>query len=131
MRRWVYVGIAIAVLLAVGGLAISKVFAQQAPPPGQGAPRMPMMPMMPMMGGGGTAMVASGNYVYVLWMGSIYVYQFDSKEKKLTQVTSAELPRPQMPTFGPGPGMPGGPAGGPQFAPQGGAQLPPAPPFGE
>lgn len=125
MRRWMVVGILVAVLLAVGVLAISKAFAQ--PPQSPAPPRQPgmFMPMMgmPMMGGG--SLVASGNYLYVLWAGSIYVYQFEPKEKKLTKITSVELPRPPMPQFVPPAGFPGGPAFGP---PPGGADFPPQPP---
>lgn len=125
MKRKVTICILVATALILGGLTISKVVAQPAQPPAQ--PRQPgmFMPMMgmPMMGGG--SLVASGNYIYVLWAGSIYVYQFDTKEKKLTQVTSVELPRPQMPQFAPPAGFPGGPQFGP---PAGGAFFPPQPP---
>lgn len=125
MKRRIMLCILGAAVLAIGVLAISHALAQPAQPPSP--PRQPgmMMPMMgmPMMMGGGS-LVASGNYIYVLWAGSIYVYQFDTKEKKLTQVTSVELPRPPMPQFPPA-GFPGAPQFGP---PAGGAFFPPQPP---
>jgi len=103
MRRWTVLGIVVAVLLAIGALAISQALAQPAEQgqQRQGQPRM----FMPMMGGG--AVAANDKYVYVLWMGTLY--QFDAGTLK--QLNRVELPRPQMPAFGPGGGQ-FGPGGG-------------------
>jgi len=111
MRRWIVLGIVVAVLLAIGALAISQALAQPARQgqqrQGQGQARM----FMPMMSGG--AVAANDKYVYVLWMGTLY--QFDASTLK--QLNTVELPRPQMPAFGPGGGQ-FGPGGG-QFGPGG------------
>ncbi|MGC9004378.1 MAG: hypothetical protein ACP5KZ_06720 [bacterium] len=99
MRRWAVYGVIIVLLLAIGVIAITHSLAQPAQQ--QGQPRM-MMPMI-----GGTAMAANNDYVYLVWMGTLY--QYDAKTLK--QVNKVELPRPQMPPMG---GM-----GGPQFGPPG------------
>jgi len=109
MRRWIVLGIVAAVLLAIGALAISQALAQ---PARQGQQRQGQARMfMPMMSGG--AVAANDKYVYVLWMGTLY--QFDASTLK--QLNTVELPRPQMPAFGPGGGQ-FGPGGG-QFGPGG------------
>lgn len=116
MRRWLVIGVVTAVLLAIGVFAISQALAQPAQQQRQqqGQARM----FMPMMGGG--AVAANDKYVYVIWMGTLY--QFDAGTLK--QLNTVELPRPQMPQFGPGGGQ-FGPGGG-QFGP-GGGQFGPGP----
>lgn len=100
MKRWAVYGVLLALLLAIGVLAISHALAQ----PAQQQPRMPMMPMM-----GGTVMTANADYVYIVWMGTLY--QFDAKTLK--QVNKVELPRPEMPAMGGGQFGPGGGQFGP------------------
>jgi len=99
MKRWAVYGVLLALLLAIGVLAISHALAQPAQ-----QPRMPMMPMM-----GGTVMTANADYVYIVWMGTLY--QFDAKTLK--QVNKVELPRPEMPAMGGGQFGPGGGQFGP------------------
>jgi hypothetical protein len=100
MKRWAVYGVLIALLLAIGVLAISHALAQ----PAQQQPRMQMMPMF-----GGTVMTANADYVYIVWMGTLY--QFDAKT--LTQKNKVELPRPEMPAMGGGQFGPGGGQFGP------------------
>jgi hypothetical protein len=95
MKRWAVYGVLLALLLAIGVLAISHALAQ----PAQQPPRMQMMPMM-----GGPVMTANADYVYIVWMGTLY--QFDAKTLK--QVNKVELPRPERPAMGGGQFGPGG-----------------------
>lgn len=105
MRRHILTVILVLVLLAVAAFAISHALAQPAQQR-QGQARM----FMPTAG----AVAANSDYVYVIWMGTLY--QFDAKTLK--KVNEVELPRPQPAQFGPGGGQ-FGPGGG-QFGPGGG-----------
>jgi hypothetical protein len=53
---------------------------------------------------GGAVMTANADYVYIVWMGTLY--QFDAKTLK--QVNKVELPRPERPAMGGGQFGPGG-----------------------
>jgi len=132
-KKWFFVAVLVALVvgLAIGlsaGNYVSHTAMAQPPPPGQpggpgfgpppGGPGFgpqpgmgEMRPMMPFpMPPGSPAMVAVGDYLYIL-MGPT-LYQYEAKTLKLVKKVRIEEPKPLGPPEG-GPGFGPPPGGGP------------------